>query len=162
MLQPLEAEGFRTLHDRRVRGPGGADVSIDHVVIGPPGVYAIQSKPYKGPPRVKGRVIWASGRSQGEWYHRARRAAEAVSYALYDELGRLESSVTPIICAHKVELPLFGSTIEGVAIVTAADLVALLRRDPYFLTADRVKWLADLADERLPPAESRSPARGAR
>jgi hypothetical protein len=149
MLEPLQLEGFQILHDRRAPDSGA---KIDHIVIGPTGVYVIESKAYKGPPRVTGRAVWTSGRRRNEWDDDARRAAEAVRYALYDELTNLGISVEPIICAHEVDLPMLGSSIEGVAIMTAANLVKRLRRDQPVLNPERVKRLADLAEERLPPA----------
>ncbi|MDP9270153.1 MAG: NERD domain-containing protein, partial [Chloroflexota bacterium] len=40
VLEPLRAEGFAILHDRRI--PGGR-ANIDHIVIGPPGVFVVET-----------------------------------------------------------------------------------------------------------------------
>lgn len=44
-LEPLKASGHRVFHDVPARdGAEGADATIDHVVVGPAGVFSIESK----------------------------------------------------------------------------------------------------------------------
>jgi hypothetical protein len=45
LLETLEAEGFRVLHDRKI--PGARSANIDHIVIGPPGIYVVETKSYR-------------------------------------------------------------------------------------------------------------------
>lgn len=41
LLRPLEAQGFRVIHDRRMPR---SKANIDHIVIGPPGVFVVETK----------------------------------------------------------------------------------------------------------------------
>jgi len=52
-------EGFVHLHDRRIPG---TRANIDHVVIGPTGVFVIESKRMVGRLRVRGQTVFVRGR----------------------------------------------------------------------------------------------------
>jgi hypothetical protein len=55
-LDQLDSAGVATLHDRRIPG---TCANIDHIVIGPTGVWVIDAKRYKGRPtlRVEGGIL---------------------------------------------------------------------------------------------------------
>ncbi|MDP8904020.1 MAG: NERD domain-containing protein [Chloroflexota bacterium] len=148
-LAPLEADGFRMLHDRRI--PMGR-ANIDHIVIGPPGVFVIESKSYAGRLRISGREISVHGRRTTGWLDEVRREAVAVEEALAAELARLGIAVQPIICVHRAELPWFGSSVDGIAIVSGNGLVSRLRKTKPVLNEQDVALLAELAASRLRPA----------
>jgi Nuclease-related domain len=46
LLAPLERRGFQVFHDLAVPG---SPANVDHLVVGPTGVYVIDSKRYRGP-----------------------------------------------------------------------------------------------------------------
>jgi hypothetical protein len=61
VLEPMKAGGWRVLHG--VRWPSGAD--IDHVVIGPSGVFTVNTKHHPGASVwVRDRVFRVNGRSE--------------------------------------------------------------------------------------------------
>jgi hypothetical protein len=62
LLETLEADGFRVLHDRKI--PGARSANIDHVVIGPPGIYVVETKSYKGSLQMRGDEVFVAGRPE--------------------------------------------------------------------------------------------------
>ncbi|MFI5259857.1 MAG: nuclease-related domain-containing protein [Candidatus Limnocylindrales bacterium] len=149
-LEQLKIDGFVILHDRRIPG---SSANIDHIVIGPPGIAIVETKSYSGRLRVRGNDVYVGG------YHRtsqtvdeARREAVAVSVALAGELERRQLGVRAILCIHRADLPFFGASPGGVSIVDGRGLVKLLRRASPRLSAQDVRDLATLANDRLRPA----------
>lgn len=58
-LVPLERKGWVVLHDRRIPG---SRANIDHIAIGPTGVYAIESKSWAGQVVIGRRSLTHNGR----------------------------------------------------------------------------------------------------
>jgi hypothetical protein len=146
LLEPLEAEGFRILHDRRIPG---SRANIDHIVIGPPGIFVVETKSYSGSLQIRGGEVFVAGRRKNGWIAEVKREASAVETALADEIAAHGWTVTPVICVHRAALPWFRSEVQGVRIVSGKDLASRLRKaDQVFLAAD-VDRLAELASARL-------------
>ncbi|KQZ67111.1 nuclease-related domain-containing protein [Nocardioides sp. Root151] len=80
VLEPLEAQGWVVRHD--VAWPGRPRANIDHVAIGPGGVYVIDSKNWSGDVVVRDRGLRQKGRSRESTVEAAAEAARAVSEAL--------------------------------------------------------------------------------
>jgi len=57
-LQALEREGWPVLHDVVAPGHG----NIDHVAVGPPGVFVIETKSHSGSIRCDGRQLYRGRR----------------------------------------------------------------------------------------------------
>ncbi len=146
-LAQLEPDGFVILHDRRL--PGSRRANIDHVVIGPPGVYAVETKSLSGKVEIRGGEVYVAGRRRTRMLDEARREAMGVGVALTAELEELELGVTPVIVVHRARLPFFRSTAGGIRIVSGSDLVGALRGAEPVLSPDEVEWLAAIADSRL-------------
>lgn len=101
LLTPLLAEGWQLFHD--IPGKRG---NIDHVLVGPGGVYTIETKFRSKPSSIKGKE-GATARYDGEAIHfptgkdaLAIQQAAAVSHELARQLsGRLGKSipVTPVV-----------------------------------------------------------------
>lgn len=150
LLETLEADGFRVLHDRKI--PGARSANIDHIVIGPPGIYVVETKSYKGSLQIRGDEVFVAGRRKNGWIDEVNREAAAVRTALAEEVSAHGWMVTPIICVHRADLPWFRSEVRGVRIVSGKDLVKRLRNaDPVLAPAD-VERLAGIAAARLRPA----------
>lgn len=143
ILAPLEAQGFRVIHDRLIPG---SRTNIDHIVVGPPGVFVVETKNYAGRLRVRGGEVWVAGRRKTEMLAQAKREAAAVAAVVSPV------PVTPLICVHRADLGWFKVEVEGIRIVGPRELVKLLRKAPATLTADRVANLADRIDRSLSPA----------
>jgi hypothetical protein len=143
-LAPLRRRGFVFLHDRVLRGHRG---NIDHVVIGPPGVFAVETKYLSGIVRVGWRLR-VDGRRLDEVLDQAWSEAAAVEEALGVE-------VMPLLCIHGARirrhwwrLPL----VEGVWVGTGPALARYLRRQRPVLSVEDVADLADEAERVLLPA----------
>jgi hypothetical protein len=85
-LEPLRAEGFRVVHDITDTG-----FNIDHVVVGPPGVYAIETKFRSGSGEIEfrnGEGLFVGGREEErDSLKQARGSAYTVSQLLKEHAG---------------------------------------------------------------------------
>lgn len=148
-LDGLAEAGFVVLHDRRVPGYGG---NLDHVAIGPTGVWAIETKNVAGKVEIDGDALKIRGYRQDRMVDQVYREAAAVQVALGRALMAVGVSVTPVICVHRAELPFFNKTVRGVRLASGPQLVRLLRSGDAVLSAEQVQELAAEADRLLTPA----------
>jgi hypothetical protein len=146
LLAPLERRGWAVLHDLAI--PGSV-ANIDHLVIGPGGVLAIDTKQYRGQLRVDrdgmvwhGRHLLVSALRRTVW--EADQADEI--------LGIVDRQVAAIVAVHGASIPWGLLRAEGVTVVPARRLPDLLCALPPVLGPERVAWLADRARLRFRPA----------
>lgn len=143
-LATLPASAFVVLHDRR---KPWSRANIDHVVIGPTGVWVVETKNYEGSLSVRDGELWIAGRRKTAFIDQVKGQAGAVSTVL----GGVP--VLPIICIHRADFPLLSRPeLCGVRIVGPNGLLDAIRRSPVVLRPDEVANLARLADQCLPPA----------
>ncbi len=86
--------------------------NIDHLVIGPTGVFVVETKNIAGSLRVRGSDVVIAGRRIGV-VDEVKRELDAVSNALGPTLSARGLSVEPVICAHRADLPWFSSGSRG-------------------------------------------------
>jgi hypothetical protein len=146
LLKPLEREGWAVLHDLAV---SGSRANIDHLVIGPGGVFVVDSKQYRG--RLQ---LDPSGRL---WHGRYPLAPtlRAVSFEADRAALVLPDpgvAVVPIVAVHRAQIPWGKVVVDGVPVMSAQRLPSLLRQLPVVLAPERVAWLADQARLRFRPA----------
>jgi hypothetical protein len=146
-LAELEAEGYVVLHDRR---KPGSNANIDHVIVGPTGVFVVETKSYSGPLTVDGNEVYVGGRRRTDIVHQARSEAEVVQAIL--ALGGGTLHVTPILCVHRAELPLLKAEVQGIRVVNERGLVRMLRRPVEVLAPQDVLRVAALLNRELRPA----------
>ena len=115
LLEPLEAQGFRILHDRKIPG---SRANIDHIVIGPPGIFVVETKSLGGTLQIRDNDVFVSGRRRTKMIDEVKREALAVQTALAGELAANRWTVSPIICVHRADLPWLRSEVAGVRIVS--------------------------------------------
>jgi hypothetical protein len=142
-LAPLERHGWAVLHDLAV--PDSA-ANIDHLAIGPGGVFVIDSKHYRSHLQLD-----ASGRL---WHgrHPLVPALGAVSWEADQAAQVLPDpgmAVVPIVAVHGAQVPWGKVVTDGVPVVAARRLPSLLRQLPAVLGPERVAWLADQARVRF-------------
>jgi Nuclease-related domain len=138
LLSPLERQGWVVLHDLAV--PGSA-ANIDHLAIGPGGVFVVDSKQYRG--RLQ---FDPSGRL---WHGRfpLHPTLRAVSFEA-DRAAQVLADpqvVVPIIAVHGVQVPWGKLVIQGVPVVSARRLPSMLRTLPAVLGPERVGAVAHQA-----------------
>jgi hypothetical protein len=145
LLDPLERHGWVVLHDLAVPG---SRANIDHLVIGPGGVFVIDSKHYRGRLQLDGSGRLWHGRyplapTLGAVDYEADRAAQV----LVDP-----DVVVPIVAVHGAQVP-WGKVVRtGVPVVAARRLPSMLRALPAVLGPERVAALADQARTGFHPA----------
>jgi hypothetical protein len=145
LLGPLERQGWAVLHDLAVPG---SPANLDHLVIGPGGVFVVDSKRYRGRLRLD-----PSGRL---WHGRYPLTAvlRAVSFEA-DRAAQVLADpqvVVPIVAVHGVQVPWGKVVTQGVPVVSARRLPSMLRALPGVLGPERVADLADRARVRFHPA----------
>jgi hypothetical protein len=143
LLAPLERQGWAILHDLAVPR---SRANLDHLVIGPGGVFVIDSKQYRG--RLQ---LDRSGRL---WYGRypLTPILQAVSFEA-DQAARVLPdpgvAVVPIVAVHGAQVPWGKIVVDGVPVVAARRLPSMLRQLPAVLGPERVTVLADQARVRF-------------
>jgi hypothetical protein len=143
LLGPLERHGWAVLHDLAV---SGSRANIDHLVIGPGGVFVIDSKQYRG--RLQ---LDSSGRL---WHgrHPLAPSLRAVSFDADQAAQVLPDpgvAVVPIVAVHGAEVPWGKVVTDGVPVVAARRLPGMLRQLPTVLGPERVTDLAGQARVRF-------------
>ena len=142
VLARLESDGYRVLHDRRIPG---SRANIDHVVVGPTGVYVVETKSWSGAVRLRGGAIRIAGRRSAV-IDQVQREADAVAVAVPG------TQVTPIVCVHRADLPLRALEVDGVRVVGPKGLLSRLREGPVRLALADIDRLTAQLDARLPRA----------
>ncbi|MGZ4241288.1 MAG: nuclease-related domain-containing protein [Actinomycetota bacterium] len=148
-LANLEDAGFHAFHDRRSTG---VRTNVDHVVVGPSGLFVIESKGYSGQLQIRGGDVFVGGRLRTRAVDEAGRAADAVRRALGMDLERTRAPITSLICMHRAQLPWGTVALNGVRVVSANEMLHLMRKAPLVLHPDEVDRIARILDERFPPA----------
>jgi hypothetical protein len=145
LLAPLERHGWVVLHDLAIPG---STANIDHLVIGPGGVVAIDSKQYRGQLRVdRDGMVW----------HGRHLLVSALRTTLWEAdqpdevLGIADLQVAAIVAVHGARVPWGALRAEGVTLVPARRLPDLLQGLPPVLGPERVAWLADRGPAAVPP-----------
>jgi len=143
LLGPLERHGWAILHDLAVPG---SRANIDHLVIGPGGVFVIDSKQYRG--RLQ---LDPSGRLRHGRYPLAP-AVRAVGFEA-DQAAQVLTDpdvvVVPIVAVHGAQVPWGKVVMDGVPVVPARRLPSMLRALPAVPGPERVAGLADQARVRF-------------
>jgi len=127
LLAALGRYGWTVLHDLALPG---SRANIDHLVIGPGGVFVIDSKQYRG--RLQ---LDPSGRL---WHGRYPLAPtlRAVSFEADQAALVLTDSdvvVVPIVAVHGAQVPWSKVVVDGVPVVPARRLPSVLRELPAVL-----------------------------
>ena len=139
LLDPLQRQGWAVLHDLALPG---SRANIDHLVIGPGGVFVIDSKHYRGHLQLD-----PSGRL---WHGRYPLAPtlRAVSFEADQAAQVLPDpgvAVVPIVAVHGAQVPWGKTVVDGVPVVPARRLPSMLRQLPAVLGPERVAAVASQA-----------------
>jgi hypothetical protein len=149
-LAMLPAAGWFVLHD--VRWPGKRFANIDHVVIGPGGVFVIDSKAWSGRVEVRDGVLRQNG------YKRATAVADAAdaAIAVAEQAPGLDPHVAkPVLCFigdHDIE-----GWARDVMLCTPQNLVAMLVSRPALMDAATVRRTLMYLEQALAAATSATP-----
>ena len=144
-LEPLLDAGFVVLNNRQI--PGGRG-DIDHLVIGPTGVFPIETKNWSGRVEVRNDRLIVGSRDRTWVVEQVYREALAVQLALGEELTSRRVTVTPVICAIG-GVAWFDRIAAGVHVTSGRELAKLISDRPIVFDDEQVQQLARLADQRL-------------
>jgi hypothetical protein len=144
-IEPLLDAGFVVLYGRQIPGGNG---DIDSIVIGPTGVFPIETKNWKGKIQVKFDRLFVGDYDRSWVVAQVYREALAVQVALGELLTAHRVTVTPIICAIGGVVS-GASSVGGVHVVDGQRLARLLSDRPTVFDDDVVQQLARLADQRF-------------
>jgi hypothetical protein len=143
LLEPLVEYGWGVHHDLRVPG---SKANIDHVVVGPPGIFAIDAKNYRGRLRLSRDGLLWHGRS---FLAPTLSATRWEADVLQARIGAPDIAVVPIVAGLGAMVPYGQVTSMGVTVVPARRLPGLLRGLPPTLTPERAREVAAQINRRL-------------
>lgn len=146
-LRPLTRHGWVVLHDRALPG---SKANIDHLAVGPAGVFLVDSKQWSANVRyVRGRL--RVGRVGGPTIVRGvLHETRVATRVLRGELGT-EVPITPLLAVHGARLPVWRRVwVDGVELVAGRRVRHRLRAGPTVYTPDDVARIAAAADRALP------------
>jgi hypothetical protein len=125
------------LHDLAVPG---SRANLDHLVIGPGGVFVVDSKQYRGRLQVDptGR-LWHGRYPLAPTLRAVSFEADRAAQVLPDP-GVV---VLPVVAVHGAQVPWGKVVMDGVPVVPARRLPSMLRALPMVLGPERVAVLAD-------------------
>jgi len=127
---------YRVLHDLPMPR---SKANIDHVVVGPTGVFTVETKNYKNAVTIKGGRAYSAGRRLDGVVQQALRQATAVA-------DRTGATVTPIVCVHGAGVRLDGwfqkPAVGGVRFCSGGRLRKTIARYPFDLDDDTVQEVA--------------------
>jgi hypothetical protein len=129
LLAPLTEHGWEVIHDATF-GQG----NVDHILVGPPGVFTVETKSHPGPIRV--------GRVHGATLSQARSHSEALERST-------GLSAEPLIVYSRAWVDRPGARRRGVRVLPARMLVAYLQKRDAELTLDEVGHAHGLIAEAL-------------
>jgi hypothetical protein len=145
-LRRLERDGYTILHDVAVPG---SRANVDHLVIGPGGVFVVDSKRYRGSvSQSPDGMVWHGRHALAQTLATVWWEAGQVAQALQTDP---QVPVTPVLVIHRATVSWGGLWCAGVAIVPPNVLLEVLRADPV-LPSELVSRLADDATTQLRPA----------
>ncbi|HWH36445.1 MAG TPA: nuclease-related domain-containing protein [Candidatus Limnocylindrales bacterium] len=135
--------GLRTSYGRR---------RIDHLVIAPSGIYAVEDRPWRGQVAVTAEELYVDGRLRAGVPEGALRTAAGVQQSLAEELAPFGLVVTPVIALPGAETAWRSWQVQGVLVVCGRGLSRLVRQRPGLMGVDTVVRLALAADRLLEEA----------
>lgn len=105
--------GHVTLHDLAVPG---SRATIDHLVIGPTGVFVIDTDVHAGTVRYGSGTLWCDR-------HAMRRELQALAFEATRVSAVLDAPVVPLMCFTDGQLPRRELTLDGVRVLSLAALL---------------------------------------
>ena len=130
---------FHCLHDISVTSNGKRS-NIDHLVVGPTGMWVIETKNWKGMFQKRGGVLLYNGHDRSDLIQRAAASTfdvRSVLSAAHEDVGRINA----VIVSTKAKVPErldFGKAV----VVGASDIVPFLRCGRQMLTPEQVCGIA--------------------
>ena len=145
-LQQLVDHGFVVLDHRNVVS---ARATVDHLVVGPSGVFVVDQKPWPGQMSVSSDNLYVDGRMRTAVTDDVPRATTAVQDILGHELKPVGAQVRSVILFDSATNSSFEATIGKVALCARRSAAKVLRAGEPVLGPETVVRLSLAADRLL-------------
>lgn len=148
-LRKLERSGYRTLHARAIPG---SEAQIDHLVVGPTGVYAVDSEKWdrRLPVRVQmGKKLFHGPFDMKPRLTEAKWEASQASELISETFGR-EVAVVPSLAIYGPPVPWKIMTIRGVDVYQGDRARKWITKRERALTNAEIDRIYDIAAQVLP------------
>lgn len=145
-LDTLADYGFVILDHRQV---ASAHAALDHLVIGPSGVFVVDRKPWTGQISASTENVYVDGRQRTGATDVVLAATAAVEQVLGHELKPLGATVKPIISFEMATNRNFEGTVGKVALAATRSLAKVIRAGQPTLGPETVIRLSLAADRLL-------------
>src|SRR6266545_7063785 len=142
-LRKLVRQGWTVLHDVAIPG---SRANGDHLLIGPPGVFLVDSKAWHGT------ITQAIDGQASHNGHPLDQTIATVRWEAEQVASALGAPVLPLLCVHDTRIPWDEIYVDNVPVLTPARLLALLRSLPAHMDQVGVMLLAEHARHQLHPA----------
>ena len=162
-LDLLTKHGHTTLHD--VLLEPGKLWNLDHLVVGPAGIFFVNAKNWRGTVTVRNEQVWRrwyAGPSQGTKNENMEREVAKVRGMASHASARLGTKITPVICLAGAKSRHFEGVekASGVIIVSVDQVMPWLRDAPVVLPPELVTMNIQIATRLFPPATPPEPEKG--
>jgi len=145
LLAELDPGRFTVFHDIRLPG---SRANVDHVVVGPTGLFVVDSKNYTAKVTVNKDTLWCGRYPQTKRLETAAWEASKVTEAL-----RLDGDDVPtpkvVLCIHGVPLSFEVADVGGALVVAPSFLKAAIANRPDELTVGQCARLVESMEGRL-------------
>lgn len=148
-LRGMRRNGYRALHARAIPG---SDAQIDHLVVGPTGVYAVDSENWdkRMPLRAMShRKLFLGPFNQKERLDEARWEADQAHELISSALGT-DVEVRPSLAVFGPTVPWNVLTIRNVDVYTGQRMRKYLKKQDKVLTEDEIERIHKIANRVLP------------
>ncbi len=156
-LSRLPGRGYLVLEERVAPGLTG---TVGHLVIGPGGVFVVETREYAGRVRIRGDQLIV-GRHSHSVATRLRAQTAAIARALEVELDGTGATVVPLVCIRRAELPLLHRSVAGIPLLRESQLERRIAHSAVTLDEQTIGRLGELADRVMPRSPGRRPAMAA-
>lgn len=153
-IKPLRFQGFTALHDRRLASgmvPGIPPVDIEHLLIGPAGVFLLDSKNWTTGPKAQmiGDKLFVGMDNREATLKRLDLEAQNLTSALRPNLPR-GVKVEPVLVVHAKDLRPTPRFLDGVTILLPEQFPSVFGQMRQVMTATQATKLAEALDRVLP------------
>jgi len=162
-IKPLRFQGFTALHDRRLASGtvnGIPPVDIEHLLIGPAGVFLLDSKNWLSGPKAQmiGDKLFVGMDNREAMLKRLDLEAQNLTSALRPNLPR-GVKVEPVLVVHAKELRPTPRFLDGVTILMPEQFPSVFGQMRQVMTATQAAKLAETLDRVLPARSGDKPLR---
>lgn len=148
-LRRLARAGYVVLHDRALPG---SRANVDHLVIGPSGIWVVDSKRWHRKTGIRGRhgQVYVGSVPATKVVNPVKFECQAVANVLGAAVQDATLEVGALIAVHGARLPWGGVVVEQVPMLRPRKAVRILLQAELVLNPQQVEVLARVARRELP------------